>query len=354
MNAHHRTAAAPRRRTVAAGAAATIALIGTSVGSVSGATEPSGGADDWESVVAAAEEEGTVVLYTTHLPNQIENLEEAFENAYPDIDLQVQRLLGELAATLEAERTTGTDGADVAVINTPSVIDAYIESGDVLPIGGPSAEAWTDNPAFVDGSYFVANYNALGIAWNTDEVPDGITGFEDLLDPELAGRVGLPDGANGDGSAVTDWYAFLEEFYGGEQYLEDLAAQAPVIFDTAAPLQQAVVVGEIAVAAYAVPSILEEQAKGAPVDFVLPDPAWAAPFDAFGAGWTKRPNAAAVLLDFMMSPEGQTALAVNGASALEGVEGLIPLEQTVPSQVAEREPGFLDDVSGRWREIFGR
>ncbi len=309
-------------------------------------------ADDWDAVVAAAGEEGKVVLYTSHLPNQQENLESAFEAAYPDIDLEIQRVLGELEATLDAERETGASGADVAVNNFPTVPEKYLADGELIAIGGPSAADWAGNEVFVDDSYFTVNYNSLGLAWNTDEVPDGVSTFDDLLAPELAGRVGVPDGSTS--AAIIDWWAYVEDNFGGEEFVVELAATDPLVYETAVPLQQAVVVGEVAVAAYAGPWILDEQAAGAPVDFGYPDPAWSAPFYAFGLGWGQNQNAACVLLDFMMTPEGQEALAVNGASALAGVDGLIPLEQTAPSQVAERSPEFAEEYGAKWREIFGR
>jgi iron(III) transport system substrate-binding protein len=308
--------------------------------------------DDWDAVVAAAEDEGVVRLYTSHLPNQQKSLEAAFEAAYPGIDLESTRVLGELEATLDAERTTDTAGADVAVNNAPEVPEKYLADGGLVTIAGPQADNWADNETFVDDQFFVTNYNSLGIAWNTDEVPDGVSSFEDLLAPEFEGRVGITDGSSS--SAIIDWWAYLEENFGGEEFLREFAAQQPVVFETAVPMQQAVIVGEIAVATYAGPWILDERDAGAPIDFAFPDPAWSAPFYAFGLAWGANPNATCVLLDFMMSPEGQAALAINGASALDGVDGLIPLDQTAPSQVADREPGFIEEFGARWREIFGR
>lgn len=302
-------------------------------------------------MVAAAEDEGVVLLYTSHLPNQMAGLEEAFEAAYPEIDLQVTRVLGELESTLDAERDTDADGGDVAVNNFPLLPERYLAEDLLLPIDGPHSEAWAGNAAFVEGSFFTANFNALGIAWNTNEVPDGVSSYEELLDPEFEGRVGIPDGSTS--AAIIDWWAFVED-QSGDQYLNDLAALDPLVYESAAPLQQAVIVGEVAIAAYAVPSILDEKANGAPVDFVLPDPAWAAPFYGFGLGWSKHPNAARVLIDFMMSPDGQTALAVNGASALEGVTGLTEFSKTVASQVADRPEGFVAEYGATWADIFGR
>lgn len=308
----------------------------------------------WEEILAAAADEGTVTLYTPHLPNQQEALKEAFAQAHPEIELEIVRVLSELEATLDAERQTNADSADVAVTNLPTLARRYNDEGVLIPLDVPAAEAWAGNANLFDNTYFTVNFNAIGIMWNTNELGSDftITGYEDLLTDELQGRIGITDA---DGSAVlTDFYAFVEENHGGEQMLRDLAATNPIVYDSAVPLQQATIVGETAVGLYATPSVLAEKAAGAPIDFVLPDPAWAAPFIAFGLDNAGSPNAALVLLNFMLSPEGQEALAINGASALDGVPGLATYDQVVESKVGNREEGFVDTFSAHWVEIFNR
>src|SRR5690606_25857312 len=66
--------------------------------------DASGAAGDWDSIVAAAVEEGEVTLYSVVVPEINDRLESAFEDAYPDIDLEIIRTVGgEIDANLDAE-----------------------------------------------------------------------------------------------------------------------------------------------------------------------------------------------------------------------------------------------------------
>lgn len=70
----------------------------------------------WDAIIDAAEAEGKVVLYSVNFPEQNVRLEEAFEAAYPAIDLEVVRVTSEIDAKLDSERDTGTE-----VRTSPSV-----------------------------------------------------------------------------------------------------------------------------------------------------------------------------------------------------------------------------------------
>jgi iron(III) transport system substrate-binding protein len=331
--------------------AALLALTACGGGAAEVSPEEEAASPGWSQTVAAAEQEGTVVVYTPYLQNQQDALQAAFAERYPAISVQMVRQLSGVEAKLDAEKQTGAAGADVVVTNDPGLAARYAASGDLLPLGGPAAEAWSGNPHLAGDTAFTSTFNTLGIAWNTGQVDAAVTGYADLLRPELKGRIGLVDMTGT--PAIVDFYRFLEETQGPD-FLTRLAAQEPRFYPSTVPLQQAVVAGEVSVAGYVVPAVREEADAGAPVGFVLPTPAWAAPFDAFGVGWAKHPNAAKVVLDFMMSPEGQTALGIDGTSALAGVTTLAPLDGVRLSEVGSIDQGEAAEFAGRWKAVFGR
>jgi iron(III) transport system substrate-binding protein len=329
----------------ASGAATTTGQAATT----SGASTTAASDAAWQAVVDAANKEGTVTLYTAHLQNQQDALKAAFNKKYPNIKLEIARVLAELPTKLDAERTTGAAGADVAVGNDAGVPTKLEAGGFLAKLDGPNAAAWAGNKYFVDNTYFVANFNMLGFAWNTSEVKTPPTSYTDFLNPEWKGKIGIVDG--GTAAVLADFYAFVTDNTSPD-FLTKLAAQQPVIYASSVPLQQAVVAGEVAVGMYSTPSILDDKAKGAPVDFALPTPSWGAPFFAYDLGWSKHPNAAKVLADFIMSPEGQAALAINGTSALEGVKGLTTIDKATPmdnARVAAAAP-----LMDAWKKTFGR
>ena len=114
---------------------------------------------------------------------------------------------------------------------------------------------------------------------------------------------------------VTDFTVFLADQL-GEEGMAQLRDLNPVFYDTAVPAQQGLAAGEVAITLYATAQLQDDAAAGAPVEFVVPTPAWSPPVLSYILGWAKHPNAAQLVLDYMATPAGQEAIAINGASAL--------------------------------------
>ncbi|GAA1859056.1 extracellular solute-binding protein [Pseudonocardia ailaonensis] len=339
----------PRARAATAIVGAAVALLVAACGSAPAA--PANAAEttpEWAQVLSDASREGSAVVYTSFRQNQQDALLDAFHAKYPAIDVQMSRVVAGVAGKIQAEKQTGAAGADVVVTTEAQLPDQLAPAGDLMTIEGPHAEQWKGSPHF-DGKSFPATFNVWGLTWNTDQVKQAVTTYRDLLRPDLVGRIGLLDVATG--PAVADFYQFLEQTQGPD-YLAALARQQPRFYPSAVPLQQAAVAGEVAAIGMVVPDVREDERSGAPVGFALPDPAWAAPQVAFGVTWAKHPNAARVLLDFMMSPEGQNALALNGVSALPGTSGLVPIDKVRISPVAPSTPDAIKQFDARWGELF--
>lgn len=311
----------------------------------------------WDQIVAAAEDEGQVVFYSFAPPTVLEAVEAAFEEAYPDIDLVVERIGGaDLEPALESEHSTGAAGADVV----QSVNYSWVRDKQSLQwladLQGPDVEddAWDDNGYLIDGQILITTPAVITIAWNTTLLPDGVSGYADLLDPKLAdGAVGIADASSG---MIDDYWAFVEE-HEDEGYLEKLAAQAPAIFQSTVPLQEAMIAGEIAVGAFASSSDMAEQKQnGAPIDYVVPDPAWGAQNMLYALAGAAHPNAAAVFTNFIASPQGQFAMNEYGYSPLDGVreQTLGGGSEVVPTDIDRAtDQDWAGEYTTRWRGIFG-
>ena len=175
-----------------------------------------------------------------------------------------------------------------------------------MPPSGPAF----DNPDYdrqtgmPEDNYFKSNAVIFGFGWNTDEVPDGLSGYADLLDPALAGgRVGVVEASN---QTLVDFYVYLEEEM-GEQFVVDLAAQDPRIYPGAAAINEALASNEIAAAVYTGASLRDTQAQGAPVDFAYPETVFGANFWGGVLSSAPNPNAGQVLADYMLTESGQEA-----------------------------------------------
>lgn len=335
----------------------TLVLAGCSAGGEDAAPvdAPAGDAG-WEEVVAAAEDEGEVVFYSFAPPTVLESVEAAFEEAYPRIDLVVERIGGaDLEPALESERSTGADGADVVQSVNYSWVREKQEEGWLAEVQGPSIETdeWANNGYLLDEQILITTPAVITIAWNTALLPEGVTGYADLLDSSLGdGAVGIADASSG---MINDYWTFVEE-HEGDEYLEALAAQDPTIFQSTVPLQEAVIAGEIAVGAFASSSdMANQEAAGAPIAYVVPDPAWGAQNMLYSLEHAQHPNAAVVFTNFIASPQGQFAMNEFGYSPLAEVreDTLAGGSEIVPTDIERAsDPDFATDYTERWREIF--
>jgi iron(III) transport system substrate-binding protein len=107
---------------------------------------------------------------------------------------------------------------------------------------------------------------------------------------------------------VAVWFDFIEKRI--PDYFPRLAKLKPQIYPNSAPLTAALTSGEIAWAPYSLASSIEPlKAKGAPIDYVFPkNGTWAIERSAMIFKEAPHPYAARVLLDYMMSQDGQQIL----------------------------------------------
>jgi iron(III) transport system substrate-binding protein len=319
--------------TAADGGADSEATMATSAttGDGSGTTAAGAGGDAEAALaelVAAAEEEGSVTIYSGQGLDQLNALAAAFEEEYPGISVEVVRSAdADIIPRVETELSTNTSGGDLVVIAAEPFMQAQADAGSwVDPTASPQLaglDAYDAEQYVHEGNFFEVGAAVLTFAWNTDDVPDGLTDYPDLLDPELAGgRIAVIDPAIS--PAVVDYYLWLEENF-GEEFIADLAAQEPRIYPSALPIGEALTSGEVSAAAYAAPVQLVPAAEGgAPVDFGISEVgAWGARY--FGAipKSSDSPNAAALLADFMVTPQGQELVQGASGSVLPEIPGTL-------------------------------
>jgi iron(III) transport system substrate-binding protein len=308
--------------------------------------------DDWDAVLAQAEEEGSVTYYSTqNLPN-VEALEKAFEAAYPEIDMTIVRgLPNDLHPRLETEASTGQGEADVYTTADVRWVSEKDAEGFFTDVTGPNFEGddfdrATYNP---DGTWFVSHAATIGYGWNTELWPDGLSGYEDLLTEELAGgKIGVVEPG---GEAQLDWYTYIEEEF-GEDYVEELAALDPRIYAGGTAIIEALTSGEIFATPYASPTIRAAIESGAPLDWDLPEKAWGTLFNSVVLESSPHPAAAQVLANFMLTEEGQTALATDYVAVMPEVEvSLLPID-SIRSQPGAMTPDAIAAAQEEWRQLF--
>jgi iron(III) transport system substrate-binding protein len=311
-------------------------------------TTAAAGGDALAELVAAAQEEGNVTVYSSQGLDQLNALGAAFEEEY-GITVEVVRSAdADIIPRVETELSTNTSGGDLIVTAAQVFMETHAEAGDFVdPTASPQLAGDGDYDAdqyMHEGNIFEVGAAVLTFAWNTDLVPDGLTDYPDLLDPSLSGgKIGVPDPAIG--PALVDFYLWLEEEF-GEDFVADLAAQEPRIYPSSLPMGEALQSGEIYAGAFTAPvQLVPAREGGAPVDFGISEQAGAWGARYFGAipKSSDSPNAAALLADFMVTARGQELVQGASGSVLPDIPGTLitndrvriqDLEATAPEPAA--------------------
>ena len=303
---------------------------------------------EWAKIVAAAKKEGKVTLYSA--PPQTARLAEGFKKAQPDIVIEATRgPSGQLQTKLDQERDTGLDGADAAILSESGWFIEQGKAGRLLKAQGPGAVGW---PArYLREGVVIPGVEPFVIPYNKQLVATPPKGYADMFKPEYQGKIALSELS---ATVLVAFYDWLEKTQ-GSNYLSRAQAMKPRIYVGAVPIGQALASGEIATSIHGVPSALRALIdKGAPIDYVVPNPAFGFEYAMGALGWSKRPNAALVLLDYFMSEAGQTGWHGLGESASprSGIKGSLNAASINPYNPADYPPEKSNAFRVHWNGIF--
>jgi ABC-type Fe3+ transport system substrate-binding protein len=261
-------------------------------------------------IVEAAKKEGEVVWYTTLIIDQlVRPAAAAFEKRYPGIRVRYVRnnstetaikIINEAkAGKLQADVFDGTNTSEV--LKKENLVEAWKPD---------SAKDWPSDVADPDGWWVATNVYVLTPGFNTELVKKGTEPktFDDLLDPKWKGKMvwnGSVSSSGGPGF-IGNVLTFMGE-ENGMAYLRKLSAQRIVNLDVAArQVLDQVIAGEypIALQIFNHHTVISAK-KGAPVDWIKMEPATVVLQVASVAKGSPHPNAGKLLLDYLVSEEGQ-------------------------------------------------
>jgi iron(III) transport system substrate-binding protein len=258
-------------------------------------------ASEWQALVDKASGQ-TVTVYHAASPDQFDRFAEAFNKKYPKITLAQQRGGQPLLTQLQSEIAAGQPGADILVFPAELFFKGALDQ--FTPLVGPDTATWPAAGYLVPGEIPVVSVLAESvIMWNTGEFPNGFKGFEDALKVP-SGRMGLRNAYSG---PLCGYYDFLEKYFPG--ILEEVGKLKPVAYGSTTESAQAVGSGEIGVTIENTPAnAISLKKAGAPIDFlVVEKPAFGQPYQAGVFQKAKSPEGAQVMMDFLLTPEGQEA-----------------------------------------------
>lgn len=274
-------------------------------------------------LLAAAKREGRVVLYTANFLDTEQAVSKRFAQRF-GIQLEIVRApTGSLITRVKTEAAANKMIADVIDISDRVQARAMIEL--FAPYAPPNADAY---PAIArtGDRLWPRSGNAWTIAYNSALVTDPPKSWADLARPEF-GKQHLGQTVVEAGGGPFN-RAMFERKVLGEDYWVKQAALKPQLYPSQAPMVDAMIRGEIAIAPLVTNLAIPLAAQGAPLKWFFPPEG--VPVTVFSAGMAKgagHPNAAKLFLDWAMSREGQALMvelgsfsAMNDAPVPEGVD----------------------------------
>ena len=327
---------------VALGAATALTLAGCSSGG--GATPSAAPTDDPQAaLVAAAQAEGQVIVYSSSVGTIAEAAADAFTEKY-GIEVLINKITSAEANTrYTAEATAGNIQADIVDTSCADTVflTESVEKGWALAPSDLDSEGIAEMPdtLVADGNSFRFAVMPVAIGYNTDllEGADIPKSWEDLTDAKYKGQIVMVDPESS--AFYISWLTWILDKY-GEDYLKELGeniggyADAPGSRNQLGAGQYSVDIPTFVV------SMDDTAATGAPVAGVVPDETIANYQCAVVSGEDgPHPNAAKLYGQFLSSQEGGDAVAsVNGV--------LSPFSKAgVPSTVEPAPPaGDKDQI----------
>lgn len=322
------------------------------------------GPDRQQILEAGARREGTVVIYSGMIVNQLlRPLTEAFHRKYPFIDIKYWRGDGnQIAAKVLAEIGAGAPMADV--VEGSGLPSAAGGPQAVLAFYSPLFEALPKEDIAADRTWAATRFRYIGVGYNTKYIAKEAApkNYEDLLDPRWKGRMAWHAASDASGALVT--ITSLIATWGPaktEAYIAKLAQQdvTPLAVSNRQVVDQ-VIFGEywigLGISAHH-PVISATQ--GAPSATVLFDPVPSLNDSVQVLRGVKHPHAAMLLVDFLLSEEAQRMLQdADYFPSNPNVEPSPALRMLVPRNAGVRSvmltPELLDQLTPKSAELYAR
>ncbi|HEV2431273.1 MAG TPA: extracellular solute-binding protein [Burkholderiales bacterium] len=303
---------------------------------------------DRERVLAeGAKKEGEVMLYTSLVPEDLTALGAAFEKKY-GVRLKTWRANSEkVLQRAVTEARAGRHEADIVETNGPQLEALHREKG-LQPLSSPHVKDLMRQAVQAHGHWVGTRINMFVQSYNTnlvkkEELPKT---YQDLAHPRWKGRLGIE-------AEDEDWFAMIIKALGEEAGLRTFREIQRVngfsVRKGHTLLAGLVASGEIPFALTTYSHGAEKmKQRGAPVEWFAIAPAIGR---ANGIGVVSKPphpHAAALFVDFLLSPEGQQILQKGG---------YVPANLRVADPAQKLTLQFVDpavvlDEYDKWKKLW--
>lgn len=208
---------------------------------------PAAAQETTPAMVAAATKEGKVVWYTSVDVKVAEGVAKAFREAYPGIQIEVERAGSErVFQRISQEQQAGIHNADVVNSSDASHFLFWKQKKLLARHVPPDVVAYPAQYKDPDGTYATWRATLSVMAYNTNLVPPAEvpSGYLDLLDPKWKGKL-VKSHPGYSGTSLTGTYAIVKAL--GWEYLEKLSKQGALQLQSTTATPKSLASGERAV-----------------------------------------------------------------------------------------------------------
>ena len=313
-------------------------------------------ADARSALIDGAKKETKLMIYSSVSATDTATLGQRFQHKYPFIKPEFLRLGSERLLTRILQEARG--GRQFADVYQTGVVEVYLfkQKGMLSQYASAERAAYADYFKDTDGYYTAFFHTSKVIAYNTKLVPAGKApkSYEDLLDPQWRGKLGLPSGGGG-----IRWYLAMMKELGddkGEAYMKKLAGQKVIVGQDISAVTALMAAGEYPIAVFSNAHQIEQmKSQGAPVEWVATRPVLTTQTVLALPNRAPSPNSAKLYIDFVLSKEGQELLrSFNRIPARSDVEASPPrLTRGLKFSPYKGEWGEeYDKYAERFRKMF--
>lgn len=299
-----------------------------------------------QELVNAAQEEGTLTLYGVPAESVLRGVADEFTELY-GVEVEPVRLVSsDLSQRFSSEASSGEPASDAILLTHSPFYAEALEKDWITPLTEAEVPGYPDSyPGdFVveDGDVPLVSLVPTSMVYNTDEVTEAPTSWEEYADPAYEGRLAIADPATSPAN-LAFWQIMRDEY--GDDFLRGVAENDPTWHNSAVPGTQAVAAGEAVLGHPGVQAIVDNlRESDAPVKATVPGPT-TGPEIALGlTEGAENPNAAKLFAHYVLSEEGNTHLAEISEAASPYGLGLDDFQR--PESVSDEQEAEIKELLG--------
>ncbi|GAB4444269.1 MAG: ABC transporter substrate-binding protein [Chloroflexi bacterium OHK40] len=333
--------------------------------------------DDYAQIIEASKSESGLLLYSNMSEQNFSGIREGFKAKYPWIAVESIDLTAfEAAERYNAEAASNARTADMIIGSAIDVWPALIEAGALVDYTSPEEGNLPDYGKLGPGIYTVAT-DPVGIIWNKALVTEPLTSFAAIAElvaanPEMyKGKLTTYDIETNSAGFAINWSWLAAKGEAGWETIEALGASAPVLQSSAGNMIDSVISGERLIGYFLISAPVQARFPEAePVlGFALPSDGVPVMTRAMAiTSQASSPNSAKLLLDYILSAEGQIAATNGGLTAyrsdvvesaaihLEKLTSGISPDNLIITRLdpAAADQATKDEFLARWKAAVGK